>query len=158
MDTTTIIILAVLGLIILLLTIFENQINYFMENKLLPKATIYATEVQAFLFALLGAIFTELWRAVSMLDWFKILICVVITILIVIFILDIRSRSTYRQRWLDSQSTKNLTALIEGSLRRVLREDNQRTKKAIKEALREDRNERRKIVVSQIKSSKKDRK
>ncbi|HXZ94571.1 MAG TPA: hypothetical protein VEG28_01485 [Dehalococcoidia bacterium] len=154
MDTLPIIIAIIVFLILLVLIAYSDEINTFMERKL-DEASTYATEIQLLLGALLGAIFTELWRAASVMDWLKIAIYVAVMLLTILAILDVRARSVARQRGLDSQYTRNLTALFEDSVRRVLKEDRKGIKKEIKEALKEDREERERIIVPPIKKTKK---
>jgi len=146
-DTTVVILLitsiATSVIVFLLFSAYSDTIDGFIEKKL-DQAARYATEVQILLGTLLGIILVELGRAVSTLDFVRIVLLSGGLILVILFIFDMRRRDKYRQQLMDSQHTKNLTALI----RDVVRNE-------IKQAFREDRKERRKIVVSPIKNSKK---
>jgi hypothetical protein len=141
MDTTSILILLASILGFLLFLLYSDEINGFIERKL-DQATKYATEIQILLATVLGVILTQLVGAVLILNLVKIVIFGGIMVLIILFIFDIRRRDKDRQQLMDSQYTKNLTTLIEGSLRRVLKEERKQIKKEIKQAFREDRKQR----------------
>jgi uncharacterized membrane protein YfbV (UPF0208 family) len=132
-DPISIIIITVLILILVLLAAYSDQINDFIENRV-NRATRYAKEIQALLCTFLGAILTELWEALTMADWFKVMIFALIVFFIIVAIWDIGERSKYRERWLDSQYMRNLTALIKDAVKDVVKD-------AVKQTLREERKE-----------------
>jgi hypothetical protein len=127
-DILSVVMLIVFLLGLLFLVLYSSQIEAFIERKL-NQAAKYATEVQAFLFTLLGVVITEFGRAIAVWDGGKIVIFVAVMVLIILAVWDIRKRSEIRRHYLGSQFTKNLTTSIKDAVKEALKEDREETGK-----------------------------
>jgi len=78
-------------------------------------------------------------------DWALSLSFALLSVVIIVFIINLRHISEYRQQWLNWQSTKNLLMLIKSAVKEALTEDREESiasmKNAFKQALKEDREE-----------------
>jgi membrane protease YdiL (CAAX protease family) len=142
---STLIFFAVVLGVLLVVACFP-EINRLMERTFSPKAILRAAVLRDILLALFGITLAELWRAFFMLrDWALSLSFALLSVVIIVFIINLRHISEYRQQWLNWQSTKNLLMLIKSAVKEALTEDREESiasmKNAFKQALKEDREE-----------------
>jgi uncharacterized membrane protein len=145
MDTTSTILFLAVTLGVLLVVAYLDKIDRIMEKILFHRTTVYTTELQALLLIALTAVFAQLGRALSVLDWTSSLSFALIAVVIIVFILYVRHKSDYRQRWMNAQSMRNFASLIKSAVKEALKEDREESiasmKDAFKQALKEDRKE-----------------
>jgi len=143
--TSTLIFFAVVLGVLLVVACFP-EINRLMEKTFSPKAILRATVLRDILLALFGVTLAELWRAFFVLrDWALGLSFTLLSVVVIVFIINLRHISEYRQQWVNRQSTKNLLTSIKLAVKEALEEDRKENivsmKDAFKQALKEDREE-----------------
>lgn len=143
--TSTLVFFAVV-LGVLLVVAWFDRINRLMERIFSHKALLHGMDLRDILLATLGVILAGLWSALFMLrDWVLSLSFALVAVVIVVFIMNLRHISESRQRWLNWQSTKNLSMFIKSAVQEALKEDKEKNmpsmKDAFKQALKEDREE-----------------
>jgi membrane protease YdiL (CAAX protease family) len=146
MDATSTLIFFAVVLGVLLVVACFPEINRLMERTVSPKAILRATVLRDILLAIFGVILAELWRALFVLrDWALSLSFALVSVVIIVFIINLRHISEYRQQWMNRQSTRNLAVLIKLAVKEALKEGREENivsmKDAFKQALKEDREE-----------------
>jgi uncharacterized membrane protein len=119
MASTIIFIVVVLG--VLLVVARFDKIDRRMERMFSHKATLHGMDLRDILLAILGIVFTGLVGAVFVLKDLAIsLSFALVAIVIIVFIMNLRRKSEYSQQWLNTQSMRNLTALIESVVEKAV--------------------------------------
>jgi ABC-type transport system involved in cytochrome bd biosynthesis fused ATPase/permease subunit len=144
MASTIIFIVVVLG--VLLVVAWFDKIDRHMERMFSHKATLHGMDLRDILLAILGIVFTGLGGAVFVLKDLAIsLSFALVATVIIVFIMNLRRKSEYRQQWLNAQFMSELGAQIKSMVKDALKEDREvnivSMKEAFKQALKEDREE-----------------
>lgn len=127
MDTTSAIVFLAVVLSVLLVIAYLPEIDRLMGKTFSHKSILRATDLRDILLAILGVTLAELGRALFVLNWAGSLLFALVAVVIIVFIMNLRHRSEYRQQWLNAQSMKAFESLIKSAVKEALKEDREET-------------------------------